>query len=91
MIASVELPEMRPAATFWICRSAPGAPTETVPAVDGVVPAKGPKVSAPKAAEDTSTPADVVEPEPRATLLAVMAVAPDPSATPRVAAAETDA
>ena len=38
LIASVDVAVTRPAATFWIWRSAPGAPTDTTPTGD--VPAK---------------------------------------------------
>ena len=38
--ASVDVDVIRPAATFWICRSLPALPTETTPT--GLVPAKPP-------------------------------------------------
>ncbi|MCJ2011786.1 hypothetical protein MKK53_04515 [Methylobacterium sp. J-076] len=56
--ASVELAVTRPAATFWIWRSEPGAPTDTTPT--GEVPANPPNVVPPIVTDDTFVAAEVV-------------------------------
>ncbi|SFI81250.1 hypothetical protein SAMN05192543_104303 [Paraburkholderia megapolitana] len=79
LIASVLLAVTWPAATLVICRSKPGEPTLTTPTGD--VPANGPSCSEPIVAVAVATAPAVIEPEPRATELAIDAVAPLPSAT----------
>src|SRR5208282_4460724 len=78
LIAVVELAEMTPGATFWICRSPPATPTLTTPLGAAVEPAAVP----PNSAYVPVLKAAVVELEPNATSPAVVfAVAPLPSAT----------
>ena len=78
--ASVEVFDNTPAATLVIWRSAPDAPTETTEAIldeaAAVPPVRSnvPVLTAPE-----------VEPEPRATSAALVAVAPLPMATPLLA------
>ncbi|TOZ35750.1 Tash protein PEST motif family, partial [Burkholderia pseudomallei] len=64
MTASVLAAEMRPAATFVIWRSAPGAPTLNTPM--GALPAKPPNVRPPTLADATGTAAGLGGPPPTA-------------------------
>jgi hypothetical protein len=77
LTASVLVCEITPAATFWICRSLPAAPTETTPLAATGVPAtaapycvKGPVLLG----------AAVTAPAPSATELAVLACVLKPRA-----------
>jgi hypothetical protein len=83
LIASVLVSLIRPAATFVICRSAPGAPTLTT--LFGVVPAKL-YVLPPIVVPEVGLAAAVTEPEPSATSPAFVVVAFAPSATEFAAA-----
>ncbi|AIO28772.1 DNA-directed RNA polymerase II, large subunit [Burkholderia cepacia] len=78
LIASVLLAEIRPAATFVIWRSWPGAPTLTTPT--GELPAKK-YVTPPIVALDVPTAAPVTEFAPSAIEFATFAVAFEPRAS----------
>ncbi|CAE6935872.1 hypothetical protein R70211_05388 [Paraburkholderia domus] len=84
LTASVLVALIRPAATFVIWRSAPDAPTLTTLAGD--VPATLYDVP-PTVTLEVGVAAAVTEPEPKATSLALTAVAPEPSATAPVVVA----
>ena len=78
MIASVEVAEIRPAATLVTVRSMPALPTLTVDA--GLIPAK--LCTAPlMVAEGVATAAAVSEPVPRATALSLSTFVLLPRAT----------
>ncbi len=78
MTASVLVEVIRPAATLVMVRSAPDDPTLTV--LVALAPAKPPKVAPLIATELVETVAAVIDPEPRAMLFALPAVAPLPMA-----------
>ncbi len=89
MTASVEVALIRPAATFWICRSLPNDPTEKDPI--GAVPAKPETVVPLIVALDTATGEVAIDPSPNAILRAADTLAPEPSAMPVVALGATTA